>query len=240
MLTPSKFSPIGYLKGDCYDKLTRMSLSLSFFILWLDNIHHLITYITARLWVHVIAKNICFVSCSHTFHTHILPCGVLTNSHLPCYTRNSLTIIIMSDFSFSVHGKVQLSSLVMLLMHPTPTHKLMVTYKLPPAIHIRSLWLAPAVVCYVTRLSESCLSCPAFATMPHAVKEILSSGAHECSLIHKGKRVSIRHLWLASQRFVCLSEMPLWRNRWNSSLKKWPENSKREMMKYIFIFTVNF
>ena len=68
-----------------------------------------------------------------------------------------------------------------------------------------------------------------------AVKEILSSRAHGCSLIHKLKRVSIRLLWLDSQRFAFLNEMPLQGGRWKSFLKKWPENANWEMMNYILI-----
>lgn len=120
--------------------------------------------------------------------------------------------------AFGMHRNVvQHSSLVMPMKHPTPvapTHKLVVTYKLPPAIHIRSLWVAPAVACYVTGRSERAARhalhvqwwCP-------GIKDILSSGAHGCSLIHKLKRVSIRHLWQASQQFACLNEMSLW-GRW--------------------------
>jgi len=98
----------------------------------------------------------------------------------------------------------------------TLPHKPMVTYKLLPAIHIHSLWAAPAVGCYVTsrraaRHALYLLWCP-------VDKDILSSGARGRFIIHKLKRVSIRHLWLASQQFACLNEMPLWGGWWKSSL----------------------
>lgn len=93
MLTPYKFSPVVYFKGDCYEKLACMSPIL---------FHPLIGYRTSLNHLHHCKtlsacdskKNICFVSCSHTFHTPVLPCGVLTNSHLPCLTSEIVWLLL--------------------------------------------------------------------------------------------------------------------------------------------------
>lgn len=88
--------------------------------------------------------------------------GAVTNLHLLCHARNSFffPINITSDFSIrqciaTLRNTPHLSWLWSTLPPlVAPAHKLVVTYKLPPAIHIRSLWVAPAAACYVTGQSE--------------------------------------------------------------------------------------
>ncbi len=132
--TPSKC-------GNCYDILAWMS--------WIFNIYHL------RLQAACVQRK----ELLNTFNTYMLPCVVLKNSHLPCHTRNSLTIITMSALSIGMLCKVQHSSLVMHLMRLTPMPPLtkwwsLTSCRLP---FISALWVAPAVLLYNTPVNMPCI-----------------------------------------------------------------------------------
>lgn len=162
-------------------------------------------------------------------HFMLISChnGVLTNSHLPYSTRNSLTIIIMSDFSFGMHGNAQHSSLVVPLKQPDPLTSWWSLNKLLPAIHFCSLWVAPAVVVLCNGPVGEPLGMPCICndhSRHMGVLLFINSKGFQlgiCGWLPSGLRVYMRGLWGEDDGGVLL------------------KTAIKEMMKYSLVFIVN-
>lgn len=141
-------------------------IALQFYLFW---VFHKKTQqkvvITSLIWYFL--KKIVIRSQYHSwFGTNIklrsFLCGVLTSLHQCQLSRNYNYVGFWLQHAQPCETLLTCHSS---LPPRAPTHKLMVTYKLLPAIHTRSVWVAPAAAGYVTDQLEGCSACSAFTMM---------------------------------------------------------------------------